>query len=127
MFRSLVAGAFVFVAAVMASAQTAPQKPGPLDNLVPTPNPANSPDQVDAQDNRQWRLAMREKYEGKFPGPAPRTPDGKPDLSGVWIAQGTPERPAMTQPRAHAVGGSLQDELEGLPVFPLSAARAGPV
>jgi hypothetical protein len=97
MFRFVVAGAFVFVAAVMASAQTAPQKPGPLDNLVPTPNPAIGPDQVDAEHQPQWRRAMREKYEGKSPGPTPRTPEGKPDLSGVWIAQGTPERPAMTR------------------------------
>jgi hypothetical protein len=97
MVRAALAVTLVFVSAVISSAQTAPQKPGPLDNLVPTPNPAQSPDQVDAQDNRQWRQAMREKYEGKFPGPAPRTPEGKPDLSGVWIAQGTPERPAMTR------------------------------
>lgn len=40
---------------------------------------------------------MREKYKGKFPGPAPRTPEGKPDLNGVWIVESTPERPAMTQ------------------------------
>jgi hypothetical protein len=96
MFRAAVAGALVFVAAVIASAQTAPQKPGPMDNLVPTPHPANSGVQVDLAIVREWRRAMREKYEGKFPGPVPRTPEGKPDLSGVWIAQGTPERPAMT-------------------------------
>jgi hypothetical protein len=103
MFRAAVAGALVFMSAVIASAQTAPRKPGPLDNLVPTPHPAvNSPLQVDADSVRQWRQAMREKYEGKFTGPAPRTPEGKPDLSGVWFAQGTPERPAMT-PRGLAV------------------------
>ena len=97
MFRSVVAGALLFMLAVMASAQTAPRKPGPFDNLVPTPNPANSPLQVDLNDAPQWRRAMREKYEGKFPGPAPRTPEGKPDLNGVWLAEGTPERPAMTR------------------------------
>jgi hypothetical protein len=96
MFRSVFAGALVFMSAVMASAQTAPQKPGPMDNLVPTPNPVTSPTQVDAGVAGPWRRAMREKYEGKFPGPAPRTPEGKPDLNGVWIAEGTPERPVMT-------------------------------
>lgn len=96
MGRIRIAVTLVFVSAVIATAQTAPQQQGPLDNLVPTPNPANSPDQVDAEHLPQWRRAMREKYEGKFPSPAPRTPEGKPDLSGVWIAQGTPERPAMT-------------------------------
>jgi hypothetical protein len=96
MFRAAVAGALVFMSAVIASAQTAPQKPGPMDNLVPTPNPLTSRTQVDAEGTRQWRQAMREKYEGKFPGPAPRTPEGRPDLNGVWIALGTPERPALT-------------------------------
>lgn len=96
MFRSVVAGALVFAAAGIASAQTAPQKPGPMDGLVATPNPIASPAQVDAGVTGQWRRAMREKYEGKFPGPAPRTPEDKPDLNGVWIAEGTPERPAMT-------------------------------
>jgi hypothetical protein len=85
-----------------ADAQTADQtsstrKPGPLDNLVATPNPAQGPDQTDAAFGPQWRRAMREKYEGKFPGPAPRTPEGKPDLNGVWIAESTPERPALTR------------------------------
>lgn len=96
MFRSVVAGALVLVSAVMAGAQTAPQEPGPLDNLVPTPRPGTSPVQADAGVAPQWRRAMREKYAGKFPGPAPRTPEGKPDLNGVWIAEGTPERPALT-------------------------------
>jgi hypothetical protein len=96
MFRSIVGGALVFMSAVIASAQTAPQKPGPMDNLVPTPNPVTSPAQVDAGIANPWRRAMREKYEGKFAGPAPRTPEGKPDLNGVWMAQGMPERPAMT-------------------------------
>jgi hypothetical protein len=97
MFRLAVTGALVFLASVIASAQNAPQKPGPLDNLVPTPHPALGRSiQSDAGVEGQWRRAVREKYEGKFPGPAPRTPEGKPDLSGVWIVQGTPERPAMT-------------------------------
>lgn len=94
--RCVVIGAFLVMSAVIASAQTAPKKPGPLDNLVPTPNPADSPLQVDIADTRQWRQALREKYEGRFPGPAPRTSEGKPDLNGVWIAEATPERPAMT-------------------------------
>jgi hypothetical protein len=98
MFRLAVAGALVFVAPVIASAQNAPQKPGPLDDLVPTPHPAIGRSiQSDLAVEGQWRRAMREKYEGKFPGPAPRTPEGKPDVSGVWIALGTPERPAMTK------------------------------
>jgi hypothetical protein len=97
MSRSFVAGALLFMSAVVVSGQNAPQKPGPMDNLVKTPNPMNSPDQIDAEDLRQWRLAMRKKYEGKFPGPAPRTPEGKPDLNGVWMTGvTTPERPAMT-------------------------------
>jgi hypothetical protein len=96
MFRSVLAGGLLFMSAVIASGQTAPQKPGPMDNLVPTPNPANSPDQVDAGEGGQWRRAMRAKYEGKFPGPAPRTSEGKPDSNGVWLAEVTPERPAMT-------------------------------
>ena len=88
MFRATVAGALLLVSAVIASAQTAPQKPGPLDNLVPTPHPAIGRSiQSDVGVEVQWRRAMREKYEGKFPGPAPRTPEGKPDLSGVWLAQ----------------------------------------
>ena len=97
MLRSLAVGVFVFVAVVIASAQTGPQKPGPLDGLVATPNPITSPAQVDSGIGVQWRRAMRENYEGKFPGPAPRTPEGKPDLNGVWIAEGAPERPVMTQ------------------------------
>ena len=96
MFRLAVAGALVFMSVGTASAQTAPQAPGPLDNLVPTPNPVTSPVQSDAGVEGQWRRAMREKYEGKFPGPAPRTSEDKPDLSGVWVAQNTPERPALT-------------------------------
>ena len=97
MFRAAVAGALVFMSAVIASAQTVPQNPGPLDNLVPTPNPMTSPTQADAGVTAQWRRAMREKYEGKFPGPAPHMPDGKPDLNGIWVPVGTPERPALTQ------------------------------
>ena len=96
MFRLAVAGTLVFMSAVIASAQTAPQKPGPLDNLVPTPNPMTSVTQADAGVTAEWRRAMRAKYEGKFPGPTPRTPDGKPDLNGVWVPVGTPERPALT-------------------------------
>jgi hypothetical protein len=96
MLRAAVAGALVFMSAVITSAQTAPQKPGPMDNLVPTPHPTNNPVQVDATLARDWRRAMREKYEGKFPGPAPRTAEGKPDFSGNWIAEVTPERPALT-------------------------------
>jgi len=92
---------FLLLTASTADAQTAAQapgtqKPGPTDNLVPTPNPVRSPVQSDAGTGVPWRQAMREKYEGKFPGPAPRTPEGKPDLTGVWMAQGTPERPALT-------------------------------
>ena len=49
MFRAAVAGALVFMSAVIASAQTAPQKPGPMDNLVPTPHPQNSGVQADAR------------------------------------------------------------------------------
>jgi hypothetical protein len=84
-----------------ADAQTAAQtpgtrKPGPTDNLVPTPNPVQSPVQSDAGTAVPWRRALHEKYEGKFPGPTPRTPDGKPDLNGVWLAEGTSERPALT-------------------------------
>jgi hypothetical protein len=96
MFRAAVAGALVFMSAVIASAQTAPQKPGPLDNLVPTPNPGSHPIQSDLVIEGGWLRPLREKYEGKFPGPVPRTPDDKPDLSGVWIAQNTPERPVLT-------------------------------
>jgi hypothetical protein len=117
MFRVAVAGALVFMSAVIASAQTAPQKPGPLDNLVPTPNPVTSPVQSDAGAEGQWRRAMREKYEGKFPGPAPRTPEGKPDLSGVWIAQDTPERPALT----HLALGLLENRYKtNMKDFPYS-------
>jgi hypothetical protein len=79
MLRSLVAGVFVLVAVMMASAQTAPQKLGLLDGLVATPNPVTRPAQVDAGIGVQWRRAMREKYEGEFPGPAPRTPVGPHD------------------------------------------------
>ena len=93
MNRAVVAGALLFMSAVMASGQTAPQKPGPLDNLVPTPNPGRSPLQVDAGLDVPWRRTMREKYEGKFPGPAPRTLEGRPDFNGVWIAESTLERP----------------------------------
>jgi hypothetical protein len=115
MFRAAVAGALVFASAVIASAQTAPQKPGPMDNLVPTPHPAKSPIQVDAEDTGQWLRAMREKYEGKFPGPAPRTPEGKPDLSGVWIAQGTPERPAMTPQGLTLLEGRYKTNMKDFP------------
>jgi hypothetical protein len=87
----------VWPADAQTAAQTpSAQKPGPTDNLVPTPNPVQSPVQSDAGISAQWRRAMREKYEGKFPGSAPRTPEGKPDLNGVWLADGTPERPALT-------------------------------
>ncbi len=96
MFRSVVAGVLLFLSAVIVSGQAAPQKPGPLANLVPTPNPVTSPDQTDLAWVGPWRQAMRAKYEGKFPGPAPRTPEGKPDLNGVWIAESTPERPVLT-------------------------------
>jgi hypothetical protein len=115
MFRAAVAGALMFVSVVIASAQSAPQKPGPLDNLVPTPHPQNSGVQADLEVARGWRRAMREKYEGKFPGPAPRTPDGKPDLSGVWIAQGTPERPAMTQTALAVLEGRYKTNLKDFP------------
>ena len=42
MFRSVVAGVLLFLSAVIVSGQAAPQKPGPLANLVPTPNPVTS-------------------------------------------------------------------------------------
>ena len=118
MLRSVVTGALVFMLTFVASAQTAPQQPGPMDNLVATPNPATRPAQVDAGIAGPWRRAMRAKYEGKFPGPVPRTPDGKPDLNGTWIAEGTPERPALT-PLGLAL---LEDRFKtNLKDFPYSA------
>jgi len=123
MFRSVVVGALLFVSAVMASAQTAPQKPGPLENLVPTPNPATGPDQVDVGWAGQWRRAMRKKYEGKFTAPAPRTPEGKPDLNGVWVAEGTPERPALTQLGITVLEDRYKNNLKDFPYsFCLPAA-----
>jgi hypothetical protein len=115
MLRFVAAAALVFMSAATASAQTAAQKPGPLDNLVPTPNPVASPDQVDVAISAQWRRITREKYEGKFPGPAPRTPDGKPDLNGVWIVQGTPERPAMTQLGLTLLEGRYKTNMKDFP------------
>ena len=84
MFRAAVANVLVFMSAVIASAQTVPQKPGPLDNLVPTPNPVTTPVQSDAGAEGQWRRAMRERYEGKFPGPAPRTPEWTAALGATY-------------------------------------------
>ena len=127
---------FIFALAALlltgwaADAQTAEQtsstrKPGPLDNLVPTPNPGLGPDQTDTAVGPQWRRAMREKYAGKFPGPAPRTPEGKPDLNGVWIAEGTPERPALTQLGLTLLDDRYKTNLKDLPYsFCLPAAPA---
>ena len=58
---------------------------------------------------------MREKYQGKFPGPAPRTPEGKPDLSGVWIAESTPERPALTPWALSVLDGRFKRNLADYP------------
>ena len=103
-----------------ADAQTAAQtpstpKPGPTDNLVPTPNPVQSPGQVDAGLPPQWRRAMREKYEGKFPGPAPRTPEGKPDLNGMWVTDVTPERPALTPWALSVLDDRFKKDLKDFP------------
>jgi hypothetical protein len=91
MFRAAVAGALVCMSAVMiASAQTAPQKPGPLDNLVPTPHPQNSGVQADLEVARDWRRAMREifelppNYRLVFLDGRPHPPDVEPTWKGAF-------------------------------------------
>jgi hypothetical protein len=120
MTKQLIVTCVVILAASTGGSPSAAQTPttrppGPLDNLVPTPNPVNSPLQVDAAGPGAWRRAMREKYEGKFPGPAPRTPDGKPDLNGVWVAEATPERPVMTPSALMVLEDRFKNNLKDYP------------
>ena len=67
MFPLAVAGALVFVASVIASAQNAPQKPGPMDNLVSTPHPRNRSVQADLEVACQCRRAMRDRIHEVVP------------------------------------------------------------
>lgn len=107
--------AAILFAFLIVAALTHIRKRGPTDNLVPTPNPAESREQIDAGMAAQWRRAMREKYEGKFPGPAPRTPEGRPDLSGVWVAEGRPERPTLTPWALTVLDDRFKRNLEDFP------------
>ena len=110
----------------------APRPPGPLEGLVPTPDPSIGPEQTDGAFTGQWRRAMLEKYEGKFPGPAPRTPEGRPDFNGVWVATNTPERPMVTPQALVVLEERFKNNLKDypysvcLPPRPVPSAGPGP-
>jgi hypothetical protein len=48
-------------------------------------------------DGREFRIDLLSPHAGTPSGPAPRMPDGKPDLSGVWYAQ-RPVDPGKPEP-----------------------------
>ncbi|MGH6689067.1 MAG: hypothetical protein ACRD3C_10785 [Vicinamibacterales bacterium] len=96
----LIALALIPWAVPIAAQQTAPLEPttfnpSPGVKLVPSP-PPNQKVQADRDVTVAWMKAMREKHEGKFPGPPPRLANGRPDLSGTWIPIGRPEKLEMT-------------------------------
>ena len=118
---------------VLAGPATAqePPPPDPLENLVPTPNPAVGSIQVDVGFYTSWQKGVRAKFEGKFPGPAPRLPDGKPDLSGTWIASEKLTRPQATPAALAELDRRFRTNLKDfpysvcLPPVPAQASNAG--
>ena len=118
---------------VLAGPATAqePPPPDPLENLVPTPNPAVGSIQVDLGFYTSWQKGVRAKFEGKFPGPAPRLPDGKPDLSGTWIASEKLTRPQATPAALAELDRRFRTNLKDfpysvcLPPLPAQATNAG--